>query len=238
MADVVSRSEFETFERNVAKAFDEQSRANAEMRTDFARATGELGRKIDEIATKGTDWKAVFSGLGLVCTFGTIVGTLVAYGLNSRMDINAESINRLVERTETMQTNRWTRDQMDAYRDRIDDRFKGVEKETKEEVGQIDATLQREMRLLDDALQREMRMLLDEPLARLDAISDRVTALDGMLRERGDWMANHDREVAAINANQTTRLEAIEKRHEDHLFPRFEKLRDRVGSLEVAVGLE
>ena len=231
----LSRTEFQQFERSNARQMDE-------LRSTLS----ELGRKLD----RGTDWKAIFAGLSVFSTIILAIGGLIAYGLNGRMDVNAGAIARLVERTEKMQTNRWTRDQMDAYRDRVDDRFQSAEKETQEEVAQIDETLQREMRLLDDALQREMRMLLDEPLARLDAVADRVSVLDVMLQERGDWMAQHDREVSGLNANQTTRIDALEDRvdrvvedldghfrfnrddYDKYVLPVLDKLRERATNLE------
>jgi len=82
----VSRDEFEAFERNVGKAFDNlDSRFAAMDRKGDARAS-ELDRKLDALSNRGTDWKAIWSGLSVLCAALFSVGGVIAWGLLSKID--------------------------------------------------------------------------------------------------------------------------------------------------------
>lgn len=80
----ISRDEFETFERNVDRSFNE-----------VGRALENLGRKIDNISSKGTDWKTIWGGLSVFTAVIFGIGTVIAWGLLTRIDSNAENNRKL-----------------------------------------------------------------------------------------------------------------------------------------------
>lgn len=84
MSDFLTRDEFEVFERNTTRSFDE-----------LRSSIGIVGRKLDEMSNRGTDWKAVFAGGSFLLAIVTVVGGLVAFGLNVRMDANAAAIEKI-----------------------------------------------------------------------------------------------------------------------------------------------
>jgi len=80
----ISRDEFEVFERNIERSFDNIS-------TSFET----LSRKIDNINNKGTDWKALISAAALVVTIMIAIGSIIAWGMNQRMDSHQDSLATL-----------------------------------------------------------------------------------------------------------------------------------------------
>ena len=100
----VSREEWESFDRNVSKSFRE-----------LGDAVRDLRREISALANKGTDWRAIISGVGVFATVLSLVGGLVAYGLNARMDTNQADIRDLQVSAAAVAQTRYTRS--DADRD-------------------------------------------------------------------------------------------------------------------------
>lgn len=81
----VSQTEFERFEHQNARAFEE-----------IRSAIGELARDFRQMSRQPTNWGWVLSAVGTFTLIGTAIGGLVAYGLNQRMDYNAERTDSAV----------------------------------------------------------------------------------------------------------------------------------------------
>lgn len=81
----VSRAEFEQFERQVLSGFAENREAIAA-----------LGRKIDNVSTRGTDWRAILAAVSVVLTITGMLGGVVAYAITQQVAIvaNAATENR------------------------------------------------------------------------------------------------------------------------------------------------
>lgn len=79
----ISRDEFETFERNVDRSFSE-----------VGKALDNLGRKIDNISSKGTDWKTIWGGLSVMTSIIIAIGGVIAWGILTRIDVNSASIQK------------------------------------------------------------------------------------------------------------------------------------------------
>ena len=80
----LSRDEFEVFEKNVERSF-----------SDVSRSLTVLSDKIDQIATRGTDWKAITGGLSVFATFIFGIGGVISWGINQKIDsISMDSIER------------------------------------------------------------------------------------------------------------------------------------------------
>ncbi len=186
--DLVHRHEFESFERNVTRSFDDVSRSIADTRSELGRALADQARKIDDMRTSGTDWKSIIGFASLVITIISVVGGLVAYGINTRIDANSTAIAK-------------HRD-LPGHPESIVNQASSDGRILALEVGtlKLDETLQREMRLLDDRVQSEMR-LLD---AHQDELSQtRFQQLHASLQETR-------KQVASIGKEFENRLDTIE----------------------------
>ena len=138
--EFVTHNEFSAFERQVTRRFDEQ-----------ATVLSSLSAKLDQISSRGTDWKAIFGGLSLASTIILAIGSLFGWGLSNRIDTIASIVSK--NRDELIETAVESAGRNSAQDLQI--------KANETAALALDEALQREMRLLDDRLQTEMR-LLDE----------------------------------------------------------------------------
>lgn len=160
-----------------------------EMRQGFRRITED----------KKTNWGAFASWAGVV---------LMVIGIGSSGYV------RDLTRVENVQTT--------LFKDYIDHKeLPGhptalvMHKHMDDRLTHLDEILQREMRLLDDnintsaveldkRLQNEMRMLND-------AQDREIVGLEKRLSKTEKWIVGHDRSVSGLNAEQSTRIEQLER---------------------------
>ena len=151
--DFVTRVELASFERRIDQRFD-----------DVSKLLRSYGSKLDAISTRGTDWKTIFSGLGVFLAMLSGLFGIIQFGIldkiggiEKRVDINRS----ILDGTST---------QVSMHGQQIAANVRELDKQ--------DANLQREMRILDEVLQREMRLILDAPLVRIEHLAERLRALE------------------------------------------------------------
>lgn len=208
----LSKDEFQYFEGKVENAFD-----------TLSAAVSKLTEKVDGLGK--TNWQTLAG-------FGTLILAILALAASpflrdlTRMESNQSQLQQAIIE---IASDRWTRSDHERFREHTEDKFSATRDYSDANRNQLDDYLQREMRILDDALQREMRMLLDEPTAQLNALDERLDAYDVELADRKDWMASHDKEVSAINAEQSTRVKHLEMLTEK-VEATLKELRDKIDS--------
>lgn len=131
----VTRNEFSTFSDSVSSSF-----------AQVNRGLEGLADKIDHIGSKGIDWKAVLAAFSLFATIVIAIGSIVAWGLNSRLSTIDDVLSN------HMAT---------GGHSEMSSRMAAMEATTakySEKIISLDEVLQREMRLLDDSIHTEMRL--------------------------------------------------------------------------------
>ena len=150
-----------------------------------------------------TPWGVLASWAAVVLSFVSVIGGLVAYGINGRIDNLARGNRELTKDFIAHTSNGHPRNVVAAT------------VRNKERIEQLDTVLQREMRLLDQEgaakladldkrLQLEMRLLQQIRDAKLDAILKRLDKAEL-------WMVDHDKRVVGLNAAQWERIKALER---------------------------
>lgn len=81
MRGYITRDEFGSFETNIERRFD-----------GVGRGLDMLSSKIDNISTRGTDWKAIFGGLSVFGGFVLLICTLFGWGLNRQIRATEDRI--------------------------------------------------------------------------------------------------------------------------------------------------
>jgi len=141
----LTRDEFESFEKVTIRSFD-----------DLGSAVNQLSRKIDDMATRGTNWNAVFAGLGLMTSIIMGVGGIVAWGLNSRLETQGEAVSALADKS-------W-----EHQRDGHPARIEALVMANKEALEDLDVVLHRELATLDQTSLDRRKTLKDEMTLRIE----------------------------------------------------------------------
>lgn len=158
----IPREEFEAFERRVEQGF-----------VNVERTLENIERKLDSRA--GTDWKAIFSGLGVFATIVGLIGTLVAWGISLQ-------VSAIGSRLEAHERSQGHVGSLTA-------------------LTKLEATVEANLRRFidyDTSLQRQFSLRDD----RLDARLDALRANDGNITRRIDELRDdfrwaRDREMPA-----------------------------------------
>lgn len=189
-SDVAHLSEtLDTFSRTVVRRFDE------------------ISNQISKISDKNTiTWPLIFTAIGTLVGCATLAGVIHAMSLSplvASINRNTADLQRFYDSPGHPEMVRQTAT--------LENDVRHIE--TK--LTQLDEVLQREMRLLDaqgdekianldDILQRETRLLLDSQKVADQEMSRRLETTE-------KWIVDHDSRVVDTNAQQTARLNAIEK---------------------------
>lgn len=164
----------------------------ASLESDVANLTRSVDRMVESVdrlsnrvtRSGATNWGVLGTWAGVLLTACALVGGLVAYGLNTKIDSILEAHQRHVD----LPGHPWAIQQHARHEERFDRAFYQIS-DVDEDIKDLDTVLQREMRLLDQntvtrltdldvRLQNEMDLKIDPVAKRVDEITARLRALE------------------------------------------------------------
>jgi len=176
----VTRPEFEAFEKSVDNNF-------AEVRDSIHT----IGRKIDNLSSKGVDYKAIFAGVSVLLTVIIAIGGLFGWGLNDKMNATTSIIKDHISSPGHYEAER--------EQGRNEVRLFNNEKLCSE----LDINLQREMRLLDERLQAEFKGYYHDINNKLESIKEDLKGHMDHTRGVTEKLIRAEEAIKALSTHKT-----------------------------------